>query len=109
MLSHLSPPPKAPHLAAAVECKYLGPNEHQDGAQVAAGGLQQLEHVGEYAHRQCQVNSPGAHVQEAAQQHQRTQPVHLAQQDLGRGAERGGGGGKREGREVRVVLVVVGV
>ena len=70
------------HLAGVVTGQDLGPDEHERRAQVGRRGLQQLEHVGEDAHAQCEVHRPCAHVQEAAQQHQGPQPVHLTQQHL---------------------------
>jgi hypothetical protein len=39
-------------LTAAVKGQDFGPDEHQRGAQLDAGGLQQLEDVGEDADRQ---------------------------------------------------------
>lgn len=69
-------------LAAPVQGQDLGPDEDQGLAQVRGCGLQQLEDVWEDADREGQVHSPAAHVQEAPQQHQGSQPVHLTQQHL---------------------------
>lgn len=69
-------------LAGLIEGQDFGPDEDERGPQVSSGGLQQLEHIGEDAHRQRQVHRPAAHVQEAPQQNQRSKPVHLAQQHL---------------------------
>lgn len=44
--------------------------------------LQELEDVGEDADRECEVHGPGAHVEKATQQLERTQAVHLTQQHL---------------------------
>lgn len=51
-------------------------------SELVGGRLQELEHVGEDAHRERQVDGPGAQVQEAAQQLQGAEAVGLAEQHL---------------------------
>ena len=75
-------PSSRAHLAGPVQGQNLGPDENKRLAQVCGCCLQQLEHIGEDAHRQRQVHCPTAHIQEAPQQGQRPQPVYLAEEDL---------------------------
>ena len=70
------------YLTGLIQGQNLCPNEDEGGAQVRRCCLQQLQHIGEDAHAECQINSPAAHVQEPAQEHERPQPVHLTQQHL---------------------------
>ena len=74
------------YLAGSVQSQNFGPDEDEGFSQVCGSGLQQLEDVGVDAHTEGQVYSPGAHVQEIAQQPQGSQPVHLAQQHLQAGS-----------------------
>lgn len=82
-LYHLQPA-HCTHLAGGIARQDLGPDEHERRPQIRSRGLQQLQNVGEDAHAECQIHGPGAHVQETPQQDERSQPVHLAEQDLQR-------------------------
>ena len=68
--------------ANLVDGEYFGPYEYEHGSQIFAVGLQQLENVGKYSHAQSQVDRPRSHVEEAAEEVQRLQPMHLTQQHL---------------------------